>query len=151
MTFVAIDPAGTMSAHPIRGGSAKLSSAFEAGLAPGAIPERRRGPDRTPGAGARPSQALRRPDCGVLSESIPVFFVGQNRDGFWDARDARGRTGGLFLLERSAVAFAHRNTFPAGCAIVLPNEPIELDIANEGNPLILLIGLIKHLAGRKAS
>jgi hypothetical protein len=102
-------------------------------------------PDRAPLGYSRTDRVLRRPDGSVLNESIPVFFVGRNRDGFWVARDAGGRIGGLFLLERSALAFAHRNCLPAGCAIVLPREHFELDVANDGNPLISWIGSIKRL------
>jgi hypothetical protein len=35
-------------------------------------------------------------DPGILSESIPAFFIGRNQEGFWVARDARGRIGGIF-------------------------------------------------------
>jgi hypothetical protein len=38
----------------------------------------------------------RRPDSGVLSESIPLFFIARNRAGLWIAREAQGRTGGIF-------------------------------------------------------
>ena len=53
----------------------------------------------------RPASATRlpqRPDPSILSEAIPLFFIGQNRDGFWVARDADGRVGGIFLLKQSA-------------------------------------------------
>jgi hypothetical protein len=42
----------------------------------------------------------RRPDSGVLSESIPLFFIARNRAGLWVAREAKGRTGGIFLRGR---------------------------------------------------
>ena len=49
-------------------------------------------------------------DPGVLSEAIPAFFIGRNSDGFWVARDAKGRIGGLFLLESSALSFAQQRS-----------------------------------------
>jgi len=36
----------------------------------------------------------RRPDPRVLSASIPLFFIGRNKYGFWVARAAEGRVGG---------------------------------------------------------
>ncbi len=35
-------------------------------------------------------------DPGIVSELIPAFFIGRNKEGFWVARDARGRIGGIF-------------------------------------------------------
>jgi len=77
-----------------------------------------------------------RPDPSVLSNSIPVFFIGKTRDGFWVARDAGGRCGGLFLRQHSAVQFARARTALQPCATMHLTDPFELDIANEGNPLI---------------
>jgi len=99
------------------------------------VPPSRNSTDRT----------LRRPDSGVLNEEIPIYFVGRDRDGFWVARDAGGSIGGLFLLRASALGFARRESLPVGCAIVLPSERFELDVANKGNPLIPLIRSIKRL------
>jgi len=75
-------------------------------------------------------------DPGVLNASIPAFFIGRDRDGFWLARDARGQAGGIFLLESSALAFARRHSWPSGCATIFPSEPFELDVENRGNPSI---------------
>src|SRR6266850_2414939 len=55
-------------------------------------------------------------DPGVVSEAIPAFFIGRNKEGFWIARDAKGRIGGIFLLENSALSFAKRHSQPGGCA-----------------------------------
>ena len=33
-------------------------------------------------------------DGDIVNEAIPAFFIGRNTDGFWVARDARGRLGG---------------------------------------------------------
>jgi hypothetical protein len=77
----------------------------------------------------------RRPDAGVLSKSIPLFFIGRNRNGLWIAREAEGRTGGVFLLKQSVLHFAQRKSARVGCATMYLAEPIELDTENLGNPL----------------
>ena len=43
-------------------------------------------------------------DPGIVSETIPAFFIGRNKEGFWVARDAKGRIGGIFLFENSALS-----------------------------------------------
>jgi hypothetical protein len=75
-------------------------------------------------------------DPAVINASIPVFFVGRNRDGFWLARDAKGEHGGIFLFKSSALAFVRRTCAPAGCATIFPSERFELDVENQGNPLV---------------
>jgi hypothetical protein len=75
-------------------------------------------------------------DPGVISASIPTFFVGRDRDGFWLARDLKGENGGIFLFKNSALAFARRASRPLGCATILLSERLELDVENQGNPLI---------------
>lgn len=77
-----------------------------------------------------------RPSSRVLSESIPLFFVARNRTGFWIAREAEGRIGGVFLLKRSALRFAQKNSADARCATMFLAERFELDVENQGNPLI---------------
>jgi hypothetical protein len=72
----------------------------------------------------------------VISASIPVFFVGRNRDGFWLARDAKGEHGGIFLFKSSALAFVRRACRQAGCATIFPTERFELDVENQGNRLV---------------
>lgn len=54
----------------------------------------------------------------------------------WVAREAEGRTGGVFLLKQSALHFAQRKSAPVGCATMFLAEPIELDTENLGNPLV---------------
>jgi hypothetical protein len=78
----------------------------------------------------------RRPDAGVLSKSIPRYFIGRNRNGLWIAREAEGRRGGVFLSKQSALHFAQRKSAPVGCATMFLAEPIELDTENLGNPLV---------------
>ena len=75
-------------------------------------------------------------DPGIIDASIPAFFVGRNRDGFWIARDAEGENGGIFLFRTSALAFARRASGQAGCALIFPSERFELDVKNQGNPLV---------------
>jgi hypothetical protein len=82
----------------------------------------------------RPAYPFGHMDPGVVSEAIPAFFIGRNRSGFWVARESKGQIGGLFLLERSALAFTHAHGEPAGCATIFPTERFELDLENAGNP-----------------
>ncbi|MGA9009481.1 MAG: hypothetical protein WB495_21995 [Xanthobacteraceae bacterium] len=100
-------------------------------------------------------QFPRRPNRHVLSESIPLFYICQNNHGFWIARDAEGRAGGLFLRKESAFRFARRRSEPTGCAMMLLNAPIELDIENQGNriamPLGSAIDVMKQRAPRFAA
>jgi hypothetical protein len=89
-------------------------------------------------------------DPAVVNEAIPAFFIGRNKEGFWVARDAKGRIGGIFLLENSALSFARRNSRPAGCATIFPSERFELDLENNGNPLIVPVGDMKHFVSGQA-
>jgi hypothetical protein len=89
----------------------------------------------------------KRPDLTALSETIPLFYIGQNNRGFWVAREADGRCGGVFLLRRSAVRFAQQKSAPAGCATMLLDEPRELDVVNEGNRIVEPLTAIIDLAG----
>jgi hypothetical protein len=75
----------------------------------------------------------RRPDPTVLSETIPFFFIGRNKRGLWIVREAEGRTGGIFLLKRSALRFAARASAPIGYATMLLDECFELDVENRGD------------------
>jgi hypothetical protein len=77
-----------------------------------------------------------RPDAGVLNGVIPLFFVGRNKHGFWLAREARGRIGGMFLLRRSAFRFAQQASAPHGSATMFLAKPFELDTRNAGNPVV---------------
>ena len=79
-----------------------------------------------------------RPDASIINESIPLFYIGQNKKGRWVVREADGRSGGLFLFKQWAVRFARRQSEPAGCAIMFLAEPIELDIDSQGRCATLL-------------
>src|SRR6202166_4468309 len=85
-------------------------------------------------------------DPGIVNEAIPAFFIGRNKEGFWIARDVKGRIGGIFLLENSALSFARKNSRPAGCATIFPSERFELDLENNGNPLVTYLRPLMRLA-----
>lgn len=87
----------------------------------------------------------RRPDLRILSESIPLFYLCQNHHGFWIAREAEGRTGGLFLRKQSALHFAQRNSAPTGCAIMHLSEPVELDLENKGSRIAVPLGALVNV------
>ena len=74
-----------------------------------------------------------RPDVSVLSEKIPLFYIGRNAQGLWVAREAQGQCGGLFLLRSSAARFAQRMSAPHGCATMGVEGLLALDIANQGS------------------
>src|SRR6516165_12159101 len=83
-------------------------------------------------------------DPAIVNDTIPAFFIGRNMEGFWVARDAKGRIGGIFLLENSALTFAKRNSGRRGCATIFPSERFELDLENRANPLAKqLVSLIR--------
>jgi len=85
-----------------------------------------------------------RPPAHIVSETIPVFFVARNNDGFWVARDAGGQTGGIFLSKRSAVRFAKRHSGLFGGATVFLPDRIELDIKNQGDGIAASLATIKR-------
>jgi hypothetical protein len=91
----------------------------------------------------------RRPDLSVLSETIPLFYIAQNKLGFWVAREAEGRCGGVFLLRRSAVRFVRRQSGSAGCAMMFLNQELELDIENEEDRLVEPIAALIDVATRR--
>jgi hypothetical protein len=87
-------------------------------------------------------------DPGIVNAAIPAFFIGRNKEGFWVARDVNGQIGGIFLLEHSALSFARQHSRPTGCATIFPSERFELDLENNGNPLVAQLGWLKRLAMR---
>jgi hypothetical protein len=99
-------------------------------------------PNRRSAARGTATKFPRRPDARVLSETIPLFFIGRNKNGLWVAREAEGRTGGVFLFKRSAVRFAAKTSAPAGCATMFLAERFELDVENQGNPLVTWLDAI---------
>ncbi len=77
-----------------------------------------------------------RPDASILNETIPLFYIGRNRNGLWVAREAAGRAGGIFLFRESAMRFAGKQSSPGGCATMIIHRSFELDIENQGNRLV---------------
>jgi hypothetical protein len=98
-----------------------------------------------PATATAPFQPL---DPGIVNEAIPAFFIGRNKDGFWLARDVKGKIGGIFLFESSALSFARRHSRPAGCATIFPSERFELDLENQGNALVAQLEPLMRLANR---
>jgi hypothetical protein len=90
-----------------------------------------------------------RPDDTVLSGSIPLFFIGRSHNGFWVAREAGGRCGGLFLFRRSAARIARRNGLADGSATMLVEYSIELDLPNQGNRFVELIAATIDVVRRR--
>jgi hypothetical protein len=90
-----------------------------------------------------------RPDAAILSNAIPFFYIGRNRHGFWVAREAEGKIGGLFMCQRSALRFARKLSKPLGCATMLLNGPFELDIANHGSRIAVLLTAALEIATRR--
>jgi hypothetical protein len=82
------------------------------------------------------AQLPSRPDDSVLSATIPLFYIGRNSYGFWVAREAEGRGGGLFFFKCEAMRFARTWSAPVGCAMMFLNEPFELDLENQGDRLV---------------
>ena len=87
-------------------------------------------------ASSVPSTFPRRPDGNALSVDIPLFYIVRNRNGFWLARDAAARDGGMFLFKRSALRFAAQASAPSGCATMVLAGPLELDVPNRGNLVV---------------
>jgi hypothetical protein len=89
-----------------------------------------------------------RPDRSVLSDSIPLFFVGPSQSGFWVARESEGRSGGIFLFRRSAARFARKKSSPGGCATMFV-EHLELDLPNQGSRVAELIARAMNVTKRR--
>ena len=89
-----------------------------------------------------------RPDATVLSDSIPLFYIGRNHEGFWVVRQAEGQIGGLFLLRCSALRFARRKSVPAGCATMFVTEPLELNTDDQESRLIAPIAALTRITKR---
>jgi hypothetical protein len=92
----------------------------------------------------------KRPDFNILNETIPLFYIGQNRKGLWVAREAEGRSGGLFLFRRSAVRFAREQSEASGCGLMFLNKPLELDIENRGSDIVEPLAAAMDASKRQA-
>jgi hypothetical protein len=95
------------------------------------------------------TQLPRRPDASALSEAIPLFYIGRNKSGLWVVREAAGGSGGLFLLKQSAARFARAQCEPAGCAMMFPAEPFELDVESQGSRVAALVAAASEVAARR--
>lgn len=91
----------------------------------------------------------KRPDLSVLSETIPLFYIAQNKHRFWVAREAAGRCGGVFLMRRSAMRFARHQSAPAGCAMMFLSEALELDVENAGSRLVEPVAALIDMMNRR--
>jgi hypothetical protein len=108
---------------------------------------------RDAGASAPPSSVVKfpsRPDLTFLSETIPLFYIGRNGDGFWVAREAEGRAGGVFFFKASAIRFARNKSAPAGCALMFVDAPLELDRDNDGSQIAEIFIAAIGIARRRA-
>jgi hypothetical protein len=112
--------------------------------------ERRPVPRRSTTAEASTVLKFPRPDASVLNETIPLYYIGQNKNRFWVTREAQGRSGGLFLFKRSAQRFARKKSAPAGCALMILTEPLELDLENQGSRLAESLMAAIDVATRRA-
>jgi len=91
-----------------------------------------------------------RPDADIISETIPLFYIGQDHTGLWVARESEGRSGGLFWSRRAALRFARKKSEPAGCATMFLAEPFELDIENRGSRMAVAAAAVLHAIARRA-
>jgi hypothetical protein len=107
-------------------------------------PDRRRPPHDATGRTGFPD----RPNSRILSESIPLYFIARNKNGFWVVREAAGRCCGVFLFRRSALRFARKSSAPAGCATMLLTERFEPDTDSKGNALVVWIDAALRMATR---
>ena len=88
-----------------------------------------------------------RPNPQMLSETIPLYFIARNKNGFWIAREAEGRTGGIFVFQRSALRFAKKTSAPNGCATMFLPQRLELDVPNRGVKITALLNVIVEWLG----
>jgi len=100
-------------------------------------------------AGSQIRHLPRRPDAATLCKAIPFFYVGQNRHGFWVARESEGKIGGLVLRKRLALRFARKFSKPQGCATMFLDEPFELDVENQGGRLTALLAAAMEITARR--
>jgi len=83
-----------------------------------------------------------RPDGTILNETIPLFFVARDKDGFWIARNADVAIGGRFFFKYSALRFAG---YYNASAIMVLTEVYSLDTRNTGNRFARLLRPTRRL------
>jgi hypothetical protein len=91
-----------------------------------------------------------RPDADIISETIPLFYIGQDHSGFWVARESEGRSGGLFWSRQSALRFARKKSEPAGCATMFLGGPFTLDVENRGSRMAVPAAAVLNAVARRA-
>ena len=96
------------------------------------------------------AQLPRRPDASAVSEAIPLFYIGRNKNGLWVVREAEGRCGGLFLFKQSGTRFARRQSERNGCAMMFLADSLELDVENQGSRFASLLAAAGDIVARRA-
>jgi hypothetical protein len=92
-----------------------------------------------------------RPDASVLDASIPLFVIGQNRNGLWVVRAHQEQCGGVFLRKQAAVRFARGCAGQSGAAVMFVTEPLEVDVDHLRNGLLVPIVAAADAAARAAA
>ena len=99
---------------------------------------------------ARNSPFPQRPDADVLSNSISPFFIGQDKHGFWVARELEGRNWAI-SAQTIGGAFRQRETASQRDAQRCSSlNRLSLDIENEGNRTLALLGAAAEVVARRA-
>ena len=108
-------------------------------------------PRRPQAASAAATQLPRRPDASALSEAIPLFYIGRNkqRRSGW-SREAGGRAADYSFSSSRPARFARRQSEPAGCAMMFLAEPFELDVDNQGSRFAGLLAAASEVVARRA-
>jgi hypothetical protein len=109
-------------------------------------------PNARPHAPPAPRLAIdlpKRPDLTVLNRSIPLFYIGRNSRGFWVAREADGRSGGVFLFRQSALRFTRNSSASSGCGVMILNGRLELDLENRGSRVVEPLTAAMDFAARR--
>jgi len=78
-----------------------------------------------------------------MGQSTPIvthspttnYLVGQDIEGHWILRDARGLTGGLFVSRTAAVRFARSETDHRPDAVMFVPEAVKLSLSGAVPPL----------------
>jgi hypothetical protein len=79
-----------------------------------------------------------RPGADILSPSIPLFFIGRNKDGFWFALEEGSSRCGLFMTKWSALRFARSSVEPSGWATMFVSQALKLDPEVPGKTFVSL-------------
>jgi hypothetical protein len=91
----------------------------------------------------------RRLDERVEGLSSEIEAIACRDSGFWVAREAEKRIGGLFLFRCSALRFARQKSLPTGCALMFVGH-LELDVDEQGIRLVAIASAVMASAKRRA-